>query len=104
MKFVIITAPKGNLPPEAAGPLFQAAKQWIDAKIEDGTIETIYGFPAGGAVTISNADSHEELMRTIRDFPLFPFTDWDIRPLVDINESFDSAIAMFQKMGAPAGT
>ena len=80
--------------------MFRAAKEWIAAKVKDGTIESINSFPAGGATVISNADSHEALMRDIRDFPSFPFLSWDIRPVVDINESIDSAIAMFQRMGS----
>ena len=98
MKFLVITEPRGNLPPEAAGQLFQAARQWLDGKVRDGTLDIVHGFPAGGGVSISNADSHEELMRDIRDFPLFPFVSWDIRPLVDLHQSFDSAIEMFGKM------
>ena len=100
MKFLINTEPRGNIPPEAAGPVFQAAKEWIAAKVKDGTIDSIHSFPAGGATVIANADSNEALMRDIRDFPLFPFSSWDVRPLVDINESFDSAIEMFRKMAA----
>ena len=100
MKFVIWTTPRGNLPPEAAEPLFQAAKQWLADKKNDGTIDVTHGFPEGGGLSIANASSHEELMSTIRAFPLFPFVDWDIRPLVDINESMDSAVAMFRQMAA----
>ena len=100
MKWLIITEPRGNLPPEAAGALFEAAREWIDGNKKDGIIESQYAFLAGGGVTISNADSHEQLMNEIREFPLFPFISWDVRPLVDINQSFDSAIAMFKRMAA----
>ena len=103
MKFLITTTPHGNLPPEAAERLFEAGRQWINARVEDGTIESVYAFPEGGAVTIGNADSHEELMRQIRGMPLFPFVAWDIRPVVDINESFSSAIEMFRSMAGQSG-
>ncbi len=98
MKFAITTTPLGNLPPEMAEPLFQAAKAWLADRKNDGTLDVTHGFPEGGGLSIANAGSHEELMNTIRSFPLFPFIRWDIRPLVDINVSFDSAIAMFAKM------
>ncbi len=100
MKFVIATRPLGNLPPEAAGPLFQAAKQWLSDKTKEGIIDAVYGYQEGGGLTIANADSHEDLMNTVRGFPLFPFVAWEIRPLVDINKSLDSAVEMFQKMTA----
>jgi len=69
-------------------------------KTKDGTIEAIYGFPEGGGLSIANASSHEELMDTIRDFPLFSFVEWNIKPLVDFNKSLDSATAIFQRMAA----
>ena len=69
-------------------------------KKRDGVIESQYSFPAGGGVTIANAVSHEQLMNDVRDFPLFPFDSWDLRPLVDIYQSFDSAIAMFKGIAA----
>ena len=100
MKFLITTSPKGNLPPQMGESLFQAGKQWLAEKKNDGTIDVTHGFPEGGGVSIVNANSHGDLMNSIRDFPLFPFVDWDIRPLVDINESLDSAVAMFRKMAA----
>ena len=45
-----------------------------------------------------NADSHEDLMEKMRGFPLIPFVDWQVRPLVDIDRSLDSAVEMFKKM------
>ena len=50
-------------------------------------------------MAVTTADSHEALMDRLREFPLFPFVDWDVRPLVDINQSLDSAIQLFQRMG-----
>jgi hypothetical protein len=98
VKHLIITTPRGNLPPDVAGPLFSAAKQWMSARRADGTLDVVHAFPAGGGVAIANSSSHEELMERIRGFPLFAFVEWDIRPLVDIDQSFDSAIQMFKKM------
>ena len=103
MKFVIATKPLGNLPPGMAEPLFQAGKQWLADKTKDGTIDVVHGFPEGGGLSSVNANSHEDLMNSIREFPLFPFVSWDIRPLVDINTSLDSAIEMFRRMAVQAG-
>ena len=86
-----------------AAQLFEASRNWINGKKDDGTIEVSYAFPAGGGATIANADSHEDLMADIRDFPLFPFISWDVRPLVDIDTSFNSAIEMFKKMAQARG-
>ena len=99
MKYLTITSPRGNLAPEIAGGVFQAGKEWLNAGVADGTLDFVHGFPAGGGVAVANADSHEALMDRLREFPLFPFVDWDVRPLVDINQSLDSAIQLFQRMG-----
>ena len=98
MKYLVVTTPHGNLPPDAAEGLFKAGKAWLDAAVADRTIDFVHGFAGGGGVSVANADSHDALMAQIRGFPLFPFVGWDIRPLVDIHRSFDSAIEMFQKM------
>jgi hypothetical protein len=34
----------------------------------------------------------------LRESPAFPFTETEIHPLVDFNQSLDSAIEVFQKM------
>ena len=98
MKYLVITEPRGNLPPDIAARLFAQAQEWLRAKSSDGTLDFVHGFPAGGGVSVSNADSHEQLMEDIRAFPLFPFVSWDIRPLVNIDASFESAAEMFRKM------
>ena len=90
MKYLVLTNPRGNLPPERAGALFQAGKEWLNARVADGTIDFVHGCPAGGGVSIANADSHEAFMEQIREFPLFPFVDWDVRPLVNINQSLQT--------------
>ena len=98
MKYLTVTRPRGNIPPEAAVGIFQAGKEWLNARVADGTLDVVHSFPAGGGVSIANADSHEALMDRMREFPLFPFVEGEVHPLVDINRSLDSAIQMFQRM------
>ena len=98
MKYLTLTKPRGNLPPDIAEGVFQAGKDWLNAQVANGTLDFVHGFPEGGGVAVSNADSHEELMARMRDFPLFPFVEWQVQPLVDISRSLDSAIEMFRGM------
>ena len=98
MKYLVITTPRGNLPPERGGAIFQAGKDWLNARVADGTLDFVHGFPAAGGVAIANAESHEAFMEQIRGFPLFPFVEWDVRPVVNINQSLDSAMRLFQSM------
>ena len=97
MKFLTLTSPRGNLPPAVAAAIFQDGKAWLNANLSNGTMDFVHGFPEGG-VGVINADSHEDLMEKMRGFPLFPFVDWQVRPLVDIDRSLDSAVEMFKKM------
>ena len=98
MKYLTITEPRGNIPPQMAEQIFEMGRDWIKKALADGKIDVIYSFPGGGAVTIGNADSHDDLMAKMREFPMFPFVSWDVRPLVEIESSFDSAIEMFKRI------
>ncbi len=100
MKYLII-ATQNLVPmePAAAVGLNQAAKQWSNARLADGTLDCQYNFVdlSGGCVTI-NADSHEEVMDNLLDYPLFPFFDWDVKPLADWSHAHDKWIEYFQKL------
>ena len=98
MKYLVTAAPRGNFPPGGAVPILKAGKEWIGAGLKSKRIESFYGFAEGGGTGVVNADSHDDLMKQLRENPLFPFTETTVRPLVDINQSLDSAIQMFQKM------
>ena len=100
MKYLTITRPRTAIPPEAATGLFQAAKACLNARVADGTLGFVHAFPAGGGVAVTNADSHEALLNSLREYPLFPFTALEMEPLVDINQSFNSAVQLFQRMAA----
>ena len=67
-------------------------KKWVDKKMADGTVEAAYSFPAGGAFFILNADSHEDLMKLLIDFPLRPLSEFEIHAAVDFNTATQMAI------------
>ena len=98
MKYLVVSKPRGNLPPAMAPNILKGAKAWVNAGIKNRSVEYFYAFPTGGGVGVANADSHEALMKTMRENPAFPFLDMEVHPLVDFNESIDSAVQMFQKM------
>ncbi|NIN66906.1 MAG: hypothetical protein GTO63_19870 [Anaerolineae bacterium] len=81
--------------------LFQAAKQWMEAGLANGTHDLHYVHIEGNAgFTITNANSHEEVMDLIYDHPLYPFMDWDVTPLCEWSSGYDNTIQLFQKMAA----
>ncbi len=95
MKYLIVSKVRNNLPPERGAAIFLAAKAWVESALKSKTVDFVYAFPNGGVTYVVNADSHEALMTKMREFPLYPFHEHEIRPLVDANASFDLAIQMF---------
>jgi hypothetical protein len=105
MKFLVITARRQQLTlsPDVMAEVLSLQRQWIHDRVDDGTIETIYGFPQGGGVAVINAESGEELTSLLIGSPAYLTLDWEIRPLGDIDLVLASAIDMFQEVagGAP---
>jgi len=70
----------------------EATKHWVNTRLAEGTLESAYSFPAGGGFFIANADSHEDLMKIIVDFPLRPLSDFEVHVISDFNQSTDIVI------------
>ena len=68
------------------------AKEWVNAKMADGTLDCAYSFPAGGGFFIFNADSNEGLMKLLLDFPLRPLAEFEIHVLCDFNTATDMVV------------
>jgi hypothetical protein len=98
MRYLVITKPRGNFPPAMAPTILKATKTWVNARLTDRSLEYFHAFPVGGGAGVANVDSHEALMKMLRESPAFPFTETELHPLVDFNQSMDSAIDLFQKM------
>jgi muconolactone delta-isomerase len=87
--------------PATAVGLYQAAKQWTNAQLADGRLDCQYNFvDLGGGCAIVNADSHEEVLERLLDYPLFAFFDWEVKPLADWSHAHDKLIEFFQKLAA----
>jgi len=99
MKFLLI----GNQVGEAAShedqlSYLELSKQWVNARLADGTLESAYSFPAGGGFFIANADSHESLMKIMVDFPLSPLSDFEVHAISDFNRSTEIVIDALKKV------
>lgn len=95
MKFLITVTP-GPMPPPLE--LVRSSREWIQARIDDGTFEAVYAFPGGGGVSISENESHEQLMEELLDYPLSPFVEYDVKALVDRDAAFDRLIPFIEKV------
>jgi muconolactone delta-isomerase len=101
MKYMIMgTRNLMPMEPATAVAVFQAAKQWMEARLADGTHDLHYvDIETGAGFTITNASSHEEVMDGIYDYPPYPFFDWEVTPLCDWSHAYDKTIELFQKLG-----
>lgn len=101
MKY-LVTATRDRLvpmTPEQGIVLFQAAKEWTKARLADGTMDCNYIFAdTQGGIVITNADSHEELMDRLTEYPLWSFFTWEVKALGDWSHQFDNVVAFFQRV------
>jgi hypothetical protein len=90
MKFQV-TARPGPLPPSPEQ--FDAALDWLDAKLEDHTFDCLYGFLEGGGFSVANVGSHTEALELMADYPLFGMVVWDVKPVLAFREGADTVRA-----------
>ena len=67
MKYFVAARP-GPMPPSPEQ--FDAAIEWLDGKLQDGTFDCIFGFMEGGGFSIVNAGSHREVLDLMAEYPL----------------------------------
>jgi hypothetical protein len=99
MKFLTIVKP-GPAPPPV--DLIRSAEEWVDGKLSDGTFECSYAFVDGGGFSVGEADSLEQLMDDLLDYPLAPFVDYDVRALVGTDHAFQRFIDTAERLAAQA--
>lgn len=99
MKYLITVTPGSvQIPPKMGASLLQASKAWIDSKLADGTLDFVYNFFSGGGVSVGNAESHEKILADMLSYPMYPFFDWDVEPLLEWKGSFDMFAGFYEKM------
>jgi muconolactone delta-isomerase len=105
MKFLVIVTPRqvAPMPPGAIAEVLSAQRDWLNAKLDDGTVDCAYGFVGGGGMGIVNADSVEEVHALIVGSPGFPIGDNEIRPLGDLNETMGAGIAALRRVASMMG-
>ena len=86
MKYMISATP-GPMPPSPEQ--FDAALEWLQGKLDDGTFDCVYGFLEGGGFSISNVDSHAEALQLMADYPLFGMVSWEVKPVLEFTEGTD---------------
>jgi muconolactone delta-isomerase len=97
MKYLTVAKPGPTpIPRERGVELLQAAKEWIITKLADGSLDCVYNFFGGGGFAIGNADSHEALLAVLLSYPMYPFFDWEVEPILEFSQSIDQYIESYQ--------
>lgn len=101
MKYLTIGKPGTMpIPPDQGAVLLQAGKDWIKAKLADGTLDCVYNFFGGGGIAIGNAESHEDVLRDLLEYPLYPFFTWEVKPLLDMDGSLNQYIEFYKRLAS----
>ena len=95
MKF-LVTATPGPMPPPV--DTVRSAQDWLQAKLDDGTFDAVYAFPEGGGCSISENESHEQLMEQLMDYPLSPYVEYEVQPLVEMVPAFERFIPYVEEV------
>jgi hypothetical protein len=75
----------------------ETANNWVNNRMKDGTVEAAYSFATGGGFFIINAESNEELMQILVDFPLRPLAELDIDPITEFTKATKITIDAIRK-------
>lgn len=100
MKYMVIVKP-GPMPPPVE--VIHQAREWIQARIADGTFECVYAFPEGGGLSIGEQGDADQLMEQLMEYPGSPFVSYEVRPLVEFNTAFDRLIPFAERMSGMGG-
>lgn len=101
MKYLIVAKPgTTQIPIEQGAVLLQAGLSWIKAKLADGTLDSTYNVIGGGGIAISNADSAEQILANLLEYPLYPFFTWEVTPLLDLDSSLNKYIEYYKRLAS----
>lgn len=100
MKYFIAARP-GPMPPSPEQ--FDAAIEWLDGKLQDGTFDCIFGFMEGGGFSVANVDSHREAFELMAQYPLFGLVTWEVHPVLEFKEGIDTLRAKLAEVQAAMG-
>ena len=106
MRFLVVSTPKHFVPPDVALASIDALQAWVEKNTSASKFEQSWSFGAfQGGGGILSVDSLDELDEVMAGFPFGPFSDIEIRPLLDLDASLQRAretiaAAMSARQGA----
>jgi hypothetical protein len=99
MRVAVIYRPKSPAPPEAAPFMLERLRGWCDKHAP--SFSALEFFMGGGGLGILDIDNSAELHRMIAENPFTPYSDVEIRPVLDPGTALDT---MGEVMAAAAAS
>lgn len=98
MKFLIIARdrPNGPYPPDPIA-LNRAVRDWVGARLADGTFDCAYYMLPRAGLCIVNADSHESLLALLRAWPSFGYQEFELHALANASSGIDNNLERMQQ-------
>ena len=90
MKFLVIRKPRAGALVQPTSQMIRAQKEGLLAAIKRGEVDCAYAFVGGGGISITNADSPDEVNQRLFGSPLGLFYEFEVRPLADYGKFMDS--------------
>lgn len=100
MRFLVVATQKFPAPPEIVPGLIDAAEKWQERYSNE--LEAFGLFPGGGGFGIADVSDEAELHRIILENPFTPFSDYEIKVIVDAPTAWQQARDAFAAMAASA--
>ncbi|NVI97855.1 hypothetical protein HV824_06935 [Myxococcus sp. AM009] len=105
MKYLVYVKDRTSGPqPQDPIALNRAVRDWVGARLQDGTFDCAYYVLPKMGLCILNADSHESLLSLLRAWPSFAFQEFEIHMLADVRHGIDNNFERLQKASAPGQT
>jgi muconolactone delta-isomerase len=93
MLFLVLGSPNEDVPrPSEKEFLELVVKEWETAlkQQDEESIVCVYGFiDRRGGMAVYDVGSREELEQRLRELPLDPYANWEIIPLMTIEDALD---------------
>lgn len=101
MKYLIVAKPGMTpIPIEQGAELLQMALDYIKGKIADGSLDFTYNVIGGGGIGIGNAETPEQILSDLLDYPLYPFFTWEVTPLLDMESSLEKYMEFYKRLAS----
>ncbi len=99
MRIVVISRPRFPVPPDQLPPLVQGFAAWRERyRSMSESFEFFAG--GGGGFGVVNVPDEATLNQIMMEYPLGPFSELEIRPVLDGDKALAQLLAFLQAMAA----